>query len=128
MSQTKRYCGWKIVLLGLALGGCLGLTGCMGNYSGQNLPSAYYLNSQVQYYPPGNQFPLTNEAACKRRIRKRRFSSRGRRRKNNGGTIKSTRLPQDCGGDGSWPVGFEPHKFVGRREDVSRIFIDEATM
>ena len=40
MSQTKRYCGWKIVLLGLALGGCLGLTGCMGNYSGQNLPSA----------------------------------------------------------------------------------------
>lgn len=69
MSQSKRFCRSKRALLAVALGGCFGLTGCMGNYSGQNLPSAYYLNSQVQYYPPGNQFPLTNEAAAQKEYR-----------------------------------------------------------
>jgi hypothetical protein len=77
MSQTKRYYGWKIVLLGLVLGGCLGLTGCMGNYSGQNLPSAYYLNSQVQYYPPGNQFPLTNEAGAQKAYKETQIQQPG---------------------------------------------------
>ncbi len=69
MSQTQQPCRVKRALLLTALSGCLGLTGCMGNYSGQNLPSAYYLNSQVQYYPPGNQFKLTEEAAAQKAYR-----------------------------------------------------------
>jgi hypothetical protein len=69
MSETQQPCRVKRALLLTALGGCLGLTGCMGNYSGQNLPSAYYLNAQVQYYPPGNQFKLTDEAAAQKAYR-----------------------------------------------------------
>jgi len=69
MSQTQKPCGIKRGLLLVAMGGCLALTGCMGTYSGQNLPSAYYLNSQVQYYPPGNQFKLTEEAAAQKAYR-----------------------------------------------------------
>jgi hypothetical protein len=69
MSQSKKRCRARKALLGIAVSGCLGLTGCMGNYSGQNLPSAYYLNSQVQYYPPGNQFMLSEEAAAQKAYR-----------------------------------------------------------
>jgi hypothetical protein len=68
---------WKLALLGMALASCCGLTGCMGNYSGQNLPSGYYLSSQVQYYPPGNQFPLTNEAAAQKAYRETQAQQQG---------------------------------------------------
>ena len=69
MTHSKKHCRWRKGLLAVAMAGCLGLTGCMGNYSGQNLPSAYYLNSQVQYYPPGPQFKLTEEAAAQKAYR-----------------------------------------------------------
>lgn len=52
-------------LLGLA--GLLMLAssiGCTGVYGGQNLPSAYYLSDDVQYYAPGPEFKLANEAAA----------------------------------------------------------------
>jgi hypothetical protein len=66
-STKLRY--WKRALCTLAVGGCTSLSGCMGTYSGQNLPSAYYLNAQVQYFPPGNQFKLTNEAEAQKEYR-----------------------------------------------------------
>lgn len=44
----------------------LGLTGCTGEYGGQNLPSGYYLSQQVQYYPPGPEFKLSQEAAAQK--------------------------------------------------------------
>jgi hypothetical protein len=47
----------------------LGLTGCTGEYGGQNLPSGYYLSQQVQYYPPGPQFKLSQEAAAQKAYR-----------------------------------------------------------
>jgi hypothetical protein len=49
----------------------------MGNYSGQNLPSGYYLNSQVQYYPPGNQFKLTEEAGAQKAYRETQEQQQG---------------------------------------------------
>jgi len=38
--------------------------GCTVNTGGQTLPSGYYLQDDVQYFAPGPEFPLTNEAAA----------------------------------------------------------------
>ena len=50
---------------GLLLTGCLlslGLcTGCQTTIGGQTLPSAYYLTDDVQYYPEGPEFILSNQ-------------------------------------------------------------------
>ncbi|HTQ40854.1 MAG TPA: hypothetical protein VMJ32_17680 [Pirellulales bacterium] len=73
--STARF--WKHALWAVALAGFCGLTGCMGTYSGQNLPSGYYLSSQVQYFPPGNQFPLTNEAAAQKEYRESQEQQQG---------------------------------------------------
>jgi hypothetical protein len=53
----------------LAAGVCLSLTGCTGLYSGQNLPSGYYLGYQIQYFPPGPEFKLSREAAAQKEYR-----------------------------------------------------------
>ena len=37
-------------------------TGCQIDVAGQTLPSGYYLTDDVQYYAPGPEFLLTNEA------------------------------------------------------------------
>jgi hypothetical protein len=42
------------------------LTGCQVTVGGQTLPSAYYLNDDVQYYPAGPEFKLSREAAAMR--------------------------------------------------------------
>jgi len=38
--------------------------GCSVNTGGQTLPSGYYLSDDVQYFAPGPEFPLQNEAAA----------------------------------------------------------------
>lgn len=47
------------------LGGmlALGSTGCQVEMAGQTLPSAYYMTDTPQYYAPGPEFKLANEAA-----------------------------------------------------------------
>ena len=40
------------------------LTGCQVDIGGQTLPSAHYLDDDVQYFPPGPEFMLANEAAA----------------------------------------------------------------
>ncbi|MGO8749486.1 MAG: hypothetical protein ACLQNE_26305 [Thermoguttaceae bacterium] len=40
------------------------LTGCQVQVGGQTLPSAYYMSDDVQYYAPGPEFKLSNEAAA----------------------------------------------------------------
>ena len=42
----------------------MGLTGCQVDVGGQTLPSPYYLTDDVQYFPRGPEFKLTNEAAA----------------------------------------------------------------
>jgi hypothetical protein len=42
----------------------LGVTGCQVSVGGQTLPSPYYVNDDVQYYAPGPEFKLSNEAAA----------------------------------------------------------------
>jgi hypothetical protein len=42
----------------------LGLTGCQVDVGGQTLPSAYYLQDDIQYFPAGPEFKLAKEAAA----------------------------------------------------------------
>jgi hypothetical protein len=49
---------------GLLLLGCVTSTGCQIDVAGQTLPSPYHLSDDVQYYAPGPEFKLANEAAA----------------------------------------------------------------
>jgi hypothetical protein len=51
-------------LLGLGLLAGVGLTGCQSDFGGMTLPSPYYMQDDVQYFVPGPQFKLANEAAA----------------------------------------------------------------
>lgn len=61
----------------LELVGCLSLaamvlvgsTGCQVGVAGQTLPSPYYLDDDVQYFPSGPEFKLPREAAALRAAR-----------------------------------------------------------
>ena len=39
-------------------------TGCQIDVGGQTLPSPYYIYDDVQYFAPGPEFKLSNEAAA----------------------------------------------------------------
>ncbi|HEY2761361.1 MAG TPA: hypothetical protein VGI75_11470 [Pirellulales bacterium] len=49
----------------------------MAEYNGQNLPSPYYLGSQIQYYPAGPEFKLTNEAQSQKEYRETEAQRQG---------------------------------------------------
>lgn len=44
----------------------VGATGCQVSQNGQTLPSPYYLEDDVQYFPAGPEFKLSREAAALR--------------------------------------------------------------
>lgn len=48
----------------LAAGGIPALTGCQVDVGGQTLPSAYFLQDDIQYFPSGPEFKLSKEAAA----------------------------------------------------------------
>lgn len=48
--------------LGLAVA-CVASTGCQIDVGGQTLPSPYYLSDDIQYFPAGPEFKLSQEAA-----------------------------------------------------------------
>jgi hypothetical protein len=69
MTASNTRCrGWRGGLFALALFGICGLTGCQIDVGGQTLPSPWYLQDDVQYFPPGSQFPLSKEAAAQKAI------------------------------------------------------------
>ena len=41
-------------------------TGCQIVEAGQTLPSAYYIQDDIQYFPPGPEFKLSREAAAQK--------------------------------------------------------------
>ena len=47
----------------------VGSTGCQVSLNGQTLPSPYYLQDDVQYFPAGPEFKLPREAAALRAAR-----------------------------------------------------------
>jgi hypothetical protein len=61
-ASKHRTLGRKL-LFGLAMVGLTGLTGCQAEVGGQLLPSPYYLQDDVQYFPHGHEFKLYREAA-----------------------------------------------------------------
>lgn len=48
-----------VTILGIC-GLAMMATGCQTSVGGQTLPSAYYLRDDVQYFPAGPEFLLTN--------------------------------------------------------------------
>ena len=62
--KSNRTKGWMhTVLCGLGLAAALSSTGCQVSVSGQTLPSPYYTTDDVQYFAPGAEFKLSEEAA-----------------------------------------------------------------
>ena len=59
-SRIRRHalCG-----LGLAVASFLS-TGCQVDVGGQTLPSPYYLSDDIQFFPAGPEFKLSQEAAA----------------------------------------------------------------
>ncbi len=54
------------LVCGLGLFAALSATGCQVDIGGQTLPSPYYMSDDVQYFPAGPEFKLSNEAAAMR--------------------------------------------------------------
>jgi hypothetical protein len=53
----------KNLLGSLGIIAALTATGCQVDIGGQLHPSPYYLSDDVQYFPAGSEFKLSNEAA-----------------------------------------------------------------
>ena len=58
-----------MLALVVAVGG-LAVTGCQVDVGGQTLPSAYYLQDDIQYFPAGPEFKLSKEAAALKAYKK----------------------------------------------------------
>jgi hypothetical protein len=56
----------KLLILGTISSTVLTATGCQVSLNGQTLPSPYYLQDDVQYFPSGPEFKLPREAAALR--------------------------------------------------------------
>jgi hypothetical protein len=51
----------SVCVAGLVAGAC---TGCQVDVGGQTLPSGYYLQDDIQYFPAGPRMKLSREAAA----------------------------------------------------------------
>ena len=58
------------ILLASAALAATGFTGCQVDVGGQTLPSAYYLQDDIQYFPAGPEFKLSREAAALKAYKK----------------------------------------------------------
>ena len=58
------------IVLALCGISALAATGCQVDVGGQTLPSAYYLQDDIQYFPAGPEFKLSKEAAAQKAYRK----------------------------------------------------------
>jgi len=70
VAQLKSFRRPAVVgLLALAIA-AVTLSGCQVDIGGQTLPSAYYLQDDIQYFPAGPEFKLSKEAAALKAYKK----------------------------------------------------------
>ena len=62
--SNKRRRPLRGVVGGLVLAAAAATTGCQVEIGGQTMPSPYYMADDVQYFQPGPEFKLANEAAA----------------------------------------------------------------
>jgi hypothetical protein len=75
--QGRNYRTTTSIALTLAAGFCVfASTGCQVSLNGQTLPSPYYLQDDVQYFPSGPEFKLPREAAALKAARAEEKASR----------------------------------------------------
>jgi hypothetical protein len=67
-SRRSQTAIWAVLLLLASCG--VSLTGCQVDVGGQTLPSAYYLQDDIQYFPAGPEFKLSKEAAALKAYKK----------------------------------------------------------
>lgn len=60
MSVSRNWTLPRMALLGCGLLAMLS-TGCQSTIGGQTLPSAFYLQDDVQFFPAGPEFKLTRQ-------------------------------------------------------------------
>ena len=86
--------------------GCLALsmTGCQTSVGGQTLPSAYYLRDDVQYFPAGPEFLLSNKVQA---IEQYNLDRQGFKNDFGNGDIGGVGGGPGGGGPGA-PAGFGP--------------------
>jgi hypothetical protein len=54
----------SLIVAGVIIGMAVISTGCQSSIGGQTLPSGYYLDDDIQYFPSGSEFKLQREAAA----------------------------------------------------------------
>lgn len=64
--RNERRQSWRRALYSLGIGTALCVTGCQVDIGGQTLPSPYYQQDDIQYFPAGPEFMLTQEAAVQK--------------------------------------------------------------
>ena len=76
MKANKGRTGILLSMLAAMASSAL-LTGCQTSIGGQTLPSATYLDDDVQYFPAGPEFKLTNQVEASRKYRLEQEQLRG---------------------------------------------------
>lgn len=64
LQPVDRSRPWTCFLGVLGILVVLGASGCQSSIGGQVLPSPYWQQDDVQYFPPGPEFKLSKEAAA----------------------------------------------------------------
>src|SRR5581483_9891511 len=67
--EGTRRAGRRRLWAALLAGGLLPAVGCQVEYAGMTLPSGKYMQDDVQYFPPGPEFPWANTNAATQRAR-----------------------------------------------------------
>ena len=69
MNRSMKTTYFNFVLLAAAGLSAVACTGCQVSVAGQNLPSAYFMEDDLQYFPKGPEFKLSREAAAQKEAR-----------------------------------------------------------
>jgi hypothetical protein len=75
--DSRRYLGR--VMVGLFVAVALGATGCQVDIGGQTLPSPYWYQDDIQYFPTGPDMKVEREANAQRAFANQALQQQARR-------------------------------------------------